>query len=52
MTQKDYSVIKRQLGFIEGMVANVESNIVCDGVIGAIETIEEIVDKEMVGKQK
>lgn len=47
MTQNEYSTIKRQLGFIEGIVTNVKSAIVYDGVIGALETIEEIVDKEM-----
>lgn len=51
MTQNDYSIIKRQLGFIEGIVSNAE-NYVYDGVIGAIETIEEIIDKEMVGEGK
>jgi hypothetical protein len=49
MTQKDYSIIKRQLGFIEGIVTNEKSAIVYDGVIGALETIEEIIDKEMAG---
>ena len=52
MTQKDYSIIKRQLGFIEGIVTNVKSAIVYDGVVGALETIEEIVDKEMAGESK
>lgn len=52
MTQKDYSIIKRQLGFIEGIVTNVKSAIVYDGVIGALERIEEIVDKEMVDEDK
>ena len=52
MTQNDYSTIKRNLGFIEGIVTNVKSAIVYDGVIGALETIEEIVDKEMVGEGK
>ena len=52
MTQNDYSTIKRNLGFIEGIVTNAESAIVYDGVIGALESIEKIVDKEMVGEQE
>ena len=51
MTHKDYSTIQRQLGYIEGIVSNTESYIY-DGVIGAIETIQEIIDKEMVGEGK
>ena len=51
MTHKDYSTIQRKLGYIEGIVSNTESYIY-DGVIGAIETIQEIIDKEMVGEGK
>lgn len=48
MTAKDYSTIQRQLGLIEGITFKLE---VCmyDLVFGAIETIQEILDKEMVG---
>lgn len=52
MTQNDYSTIKRNLGFIDGLVTNVKSAIVFEGVIDALETIEEIIDKEMVGDDK
>jgi hypothetical protein len=54
MTQNEFSTIKikRQLGFIEDIVTNVKSAIVYDGVIGALETIAEIIDKEMVGEGK
>lgn len=51
MTREDYSTIKRQLGFIEGIVTNTE-NVVYDGVVGAIEIIEEIIDGEKVGEDK
>ena len=46
MTVKDYSTVQRQLGFIEGIVCNSESY-VYDGVIGAIETITEIIEKDV-----
>lgn len=50
MTRQDYSMIKRQLGFIEGIVSNTET-VVYDGVTNAIDIIEEIIDGEMVGEQ-
>lgn len=48
MTQKDYSTIQRQIGVIEGITFNLDAPLY-DVVIGAIETIQEIIDKEMVG---
>lgn len=51
MTQKDYTSLKRNLGFIEGIVTNTNS-VIYDGVMGAIQEIDEIIDKEMVGEGK
>ncbi len=48
MTREDYSTIQRQLGVIEGITFKLESAMY-DVVIGAVETIQEILDKEMVG---
>ena len=46
MTSKAYSEIQRQLGFIEGVVADT-SNIIYGGVSNAINAIDEILEKEM-----
>jgi hypothetical protein len=48
MSTKDYSTIQRQLGYIEGLVSNVDT-FIFEGVFGAVEVIEKIIDKEMVG---
>ena len=51
MTQKDYTSLKRNLGFIEGVVNNTDG-VIYDGVMGAIQEIDEIIDNEMVGEDK
>ena len=48
MTVNDYTTIHHQLGFIEGASFNA-SNDVYDAILGAIATIEEIINKEMAG---
>jgi hypothetical protein len=49
MTNKDYSKIQRWLGFIEGLVSDCNT-IVYDGVTGAINEIDNVLDKEMASK--
>lgn len=51
MTREDYATTQRMLGYIEGLVSNCGTT-VCDGVITAINTIDEIIDKEMEIKTK
>ena len=43
--------LKRNLGFIEGAVANTD-DVIYEGVMGAIREIDEIIDKEMRGEDK
>lgn len=51
MTYKDYTSLKRNLGFIEGVVTNTD-DVIYEGVMDAIHEIDEIIDKEMVGEDK
>lgn len=45
MTANDYSVIQRNIGYIEGLVSSCKT-VVCDGVMGALEAIETIIDAD------
>jgi hypothetical protein len=49
MTYKDYAKIQRLLGYIEGLIADCNT-IVFDGITNAINSIDEIVDREMQTK--
>ena len=49
MTAKYYAEIQRNLGYIEGLVADCNA-IVFDGIIAAVGSIDEILDKEMASK--
>lgn len=46
LSMKDISDIHRALGIIEGLSYAVQDPGVADGLIGAIERIEAVVDKE------
>ncbi len=43
MTAKDYSIIQRNIGYIEGLVSSCDT-LVCEGVMGALEAIETSID--------
>ncbi len=45
MTASDYSAIQRNIGYIEGLVTSCDT-VICDGVIGALEAIDSIIDAD------
>ena len=45
IAMQDISVINRALGVIEGLVFSVEDASVVDAIIGAIESIDAIINK-------
>lgn len=49
MTTKDYAEIQRNLGYIEGLIAD-SNTIVTDGIGAAVGAIDEILDREMKTK--
>lgn len=49
MTVKDYAEIQRNLGYIEGSIAD-SNTIVFDGITVAVGAIDEILNKEMASK--
>lgn len=49
MTHKNYAKFQRLLGYIEGLIADCNT-IVFDGITNAINSIDEIVDREMQTK--
>ena len=51
MTEKDYSTIQRQLGFIEGIALKLQGSEI-DFLIDAIAVIDEILDKEICNDSK
>lgn len=46
LTMKDISEINRVLGIIEGLTYAVQDSGVADGLVGAVERIEAVVNKE------
>ena len=46
LTMKDISIINRALGVIEGLAYAVQDPSVADGLVGAVERIEAVVDME------
>jgi hypothetical protein len=50
MTNKDYAEIQRNLGYIEGLIADNNSTVVFDGIIAAVGAIDEILNKEIASK--
>lgn len=46
LSMKDISEINRALGIIEGLTYAVQDQGIADGLVGAIERIEAVVDKE------
>lgn len=45
MTANDYSMIQRNIGYIEGLVTSCDT-VICDGVIGALEAIDSVIDAD------
>ena len=45
-SMKDISEINRALGIIEGLAYAVQDSGIADGLVGAIERIEVVIDKE------
>lgn len=50
MTNKDYAEIQRNLGYIEGLIADNNSTVVFDGITAAVGAIDEILNKEIASK--
>ena len=46
LSMKDISAINRALGMIEGLAYAVQDAGIADGLVGAVENIEAIIDKE------
>ena len=46
ISMRDISAINRALGVIEGLIFSVPDQGVADGLIGAVETIDLIINKE------
>lgn len=46
LTMKDISEINRVLGIIEGLTYAVQDSGIADGLVGAVERIEAVVNKE------
>lgn len=46
MTHKDFSMIQRMLGFIEGAIFDPDKSVSC-GILDAIEVIDAILEKEV-----
>ena len=46
LSMKDISAINRALGMIEGLAYAVQDHGIADGLVGAIENIEAIINKE------
>ena len=47
MTINDYTAIQRKLGFIEGLIMDDDSDTVANGVMDAVDVIDEILDRVM-----
>lgn len=45
MTAKDYSIIQRNIGYIEGLISSCDI-LVCEGIMGALEAIETIINAD------
>ena len=48
LDMKDFSEINRALGIIEGLSYAVQDSGIADGLVGAVERIEAVLDKEGV----
>ena len=46
LSMKDLSEINRVLGIIEGLSYAVQDSGIADGLVGAVERIEAVIDKE------
>lgn len=46
LSMKDVSEINRALGIIEGLAYAVQDSGIADGLVGAVERIEAVIDKE------